>query len=75
MSIARAADAVLRRLLPRLEAGACEAPEECSNCLLQRAVCESRRVVRYYYAKKTNCHGACTLWGRYCYKVRTQEPC
>lgn len=75
MSITRAADLVLRRIVPTVRAGACvpENGQSCYACRATRYECESRRVVRYFYRATYDCNGICRQI--YCYKQRTQEPC
>jgi hypothetical protein len=66
----KAADKVLNRILPKVDAaaGSC-------GCFIHHATCESRRVVYYYYRKVTDYYGQCTIWTAFCYSRRTQEPC
>jgi len=70
VSITKAADALLAKFLPKVEAaaGSC-------GCRYHSSACESRRVVDYYYRASTDYYGQCTIWNGFCYKTRTQEPC
>jgi hypothetical protein len=78
MSIATLSDAVLRRLVPTVKAGACLAPEPCGPCgNFTGPYCYGGRMALLsYYNKKTDCYGRCTTTARTLCAVRyTGGPC
>jgi hypothetical protein len=62
MSIATLSDAVLRRLVPHMDAGACLAPEPCGGCgPYTGPYCfNGRYALLAYSPKSTDCNGNCT---------------
>ncbi len=72
MLIARAAEALLTRLLPQVEAGA--AVTACGNCAVAYPKCESNRIVEYLHRLYMHA-GGCKPVGPYCSKRRTTEWC
>jgi hypothetical protein len=78
MSIGALADAVVRRLVPQVRAGACLAPEPCGPCGPGTGpYCYGGRMaILYYTAKVTNCSGVCAINKRtLCKVVYTGGPC
>lgn len=75
-SLVRAADVVLRRMVPNVRAGACvpEYGTPCGPCRRTQQVCESGRIVDYYHSSKLDCNGVCRATV-FCYKRRTSLPC
>lgn len=71
MIFAKAADAVLNRVLPKAEASAAAS----CGCYHKTSTCQSGRWVDHYYRKVTDYYGQCTIWTALCYSRRTQEPC
>jgi hypothetical protein len=71
MSITRLADAVLRRVVPSVEAGAAT---NC-YCAVRYSRCLSGYWVDYLYWKVTDYYGRCTIWGAFCSSRRTGERC
>jgi hypothetical protein len=72
MIIARAADALLRKLIPTVEAAA--AVTACSNCAVAYARCEGSYVYEYLHQLFMIASG-CKPVGPYCSKRRTTERC
>lgn len=66
MVLAKAADAVMRRLIPQVEASAACAV----GCQVRNEYCKNQRVYFRYYYRNSNC-----TWGAYCYERRTGHPC
>jgi hypothetical protein len=66
MVLAKAADAVLRRLVPQVEAGAA-----CSTaCQYRYEFCKDNRVYFSYWTRFTSC-----AWNKWCYSRRTGNAC
>lgn len=72
--LTKAADALLRRLLPEVDASAATAAANC-YCQVRTAKCEGSYVYEYLYWRTTDYYGNCTIWGAYCSKRRTPERC
>lgn len=73
MLLTRAADAVLRRIVPTVEAGACIPPEPC-GCVFRYHWCRGEQCYASYWNATTDCYGRCTRWGDWCYS-KPAGPC
>jgi hypothetical protein len=65
--LSKAADAVLQRLIPSVEASARTAAigAKC-YCVPKEAKCVNHRLIRYANWKLTDYYGNCTVWGEVC---------
>lgn len=78
MSIGTLSDAVVRRLVPKVDAGACLAPDPCDACgNWEGPRCYGGRMAIVYYTLKVNdCNGRCTINKKQVCKVTyTGGPC
>jgi hypothetical protein len=68
--LTKAAEAVLNRLLPQVEAsaGSC-------GCHVYRNTCEGGFWTEHLYRKVTDYYGQCTIWTAFCFKRRTDSYC
>lgn len=71
MRLIEAADALLQKFLPAVDASAA------SNCYcaVRYARCQSGYIVEQLYWKTTDYYGNCTIWGAFCSSRRTGERC
>lgn len=77
MSIAEMSDAVLKRLVPKVQAGACLPSEPCGTCSQYYGpyCVGGRYALVSYYTKKTDCYGRCTLSAKITCSVRYTGCC
>lgn len=78
MSIGTLSDRLVQRLVPKVDAGACLAPDPCDACGNPQArVCYNGRVgVMYYTLYVNDCNGRCTIYRkRMCKFTPTGGPC
>jgi hypothetical protein len=73
MMVTRAAEALLQKFLPKVDAAAATAGN--CYCAVRTAKCEGSYIYEYLYWKTTDYYGQCTIWGAYCSKRRTTERC
>lgn len=78
MSIGTLSDRLVQRLVPKVDAGACLAPEPCGPCGPgEGPYCyNGRMAILYYTHQLTNCNGVCAINARRLCKVTyTGGPC
>lgn len=73
MSIAALSDIVIRKFIPKVDAGACLPTEPCGSCVFWYRGCSGSGCYSFYrWSMKTDCYGRCTLTGYIrCKAVRT----
>lgn len=75
MSITKAADALLRRIVPEVRAGAC-VPADICGCYFHHYGCYLGRRTAFYQYKRYDCGGSCATWtSTVCRRVQTSYPC
>jgi hypothetical protein len=74
MLLARAADALLEKFLPKVDAAAATAAGNC-YCSVRSATCKGSYIYENLYWRVTDYYGSCTIWGAFCSSRRTPERC
>jgi hypothetical protein len=74
MFLTKAADAVARRFLPAVTAGASEQASNC-YCSVRSSKCSGGYIYEVLYWRVTDYYGNCTIWGAYCSQRRTPDRC
>ena len=69
----RAADALLAKFLPKVEASAATSGN--CYCATRTTKCEGGYIYEQLYWRVTDYYGQCTIWGAYCSKRRTPDRC